>query len=283
MNSDIAYPVLRSRSGAMYRAAWKAVWGPLLGIEDCRGFTREHAQINFDKIRAQWRHRLMSLREAGWAGLDNRHVLTHMRNCPPFGVLTDSPRMQTCNRLRMCPFCWGREVIKVYSRTSRLLWLPREFGQRRAERRKGTRLLAFRYQRAWPRTKVGSSIEYLSELVRRERNRETDQVCEKGSQSPLGSYVFHVINIYPKHVVFQRRGLIVTKSRKRPAKTKGLLLKRPLIRNFTRDQLAECIASVCRYPAHQMQCSGNIMAWLLAHDKLRKLRMHEFRGAMRNQ
>ena len=63
----------------------------------------------YGKVRAMWRARLVELRAAGWSRLKGLKF-QEARNSPPFGVRSPGNRF-TCDRPRVCPFCWARAYV----------------------------------------------------------------------------------------------------------------------------------------------------------------------------
>ena len=68
------------------------------------------------QLRSIWRARLRALRNAGWSYLDMEARgplnMQYMRNCPPADAYT-LPASRPCNRIRVCPYCYGRHILQV--------------------------------------------------------------------------------------------------------------------------------------------------------------------------
>jgi len=76
-----------------------------------------------NSLYSQWRARLYALRQAGWSTLTDgtRYRDTNtdvgmvrmrtMRNCVPFGGRVHREFRFTCQKLRICPMCYARQVV----------------------------------------------------------------------------------------------------------------------------------------------------------------------------
>jgi len=82
-----------------------------------------HAQASLDRLRELWHGRLYALRAANWAPISDDAVsLTYFRNCPPFGVKTDTTS-KPCKRHLICPFCYGRmHVLRPFCKFEKVLY-----------------------------------------------------------------------------------------------------------------------------------------------------------------
>ena len=118
MPGDFAYPVTVPDlfTAQAYEAARRAVLVPA---------GRRHGQVfsypaAYAAVLSSWRLRLAILRNQGWDVLNRGRVyqgepglmsLQYLRNCLPFGARFQKPIGARCHRLRICPWCYGREVV----------------------------------------------------------------------------------------------------------------------------------------------------------------------------
>lgn len=67
----------------------------------------------YTTLLTRWRQRLLFLKTAKWAVVSTSRALVYARNCVPFGVeLTSGTDVgRPCHRLRVCPWCYAREVV----------------------------------------------------------------------------------------------------------------------------------------------------------------------------
>ena len=65
----------------------------------------------------QWRARVDLLADAGWRALqdDSNSRVQYMRNCRPY-FMAAYPATRSCNRVVICPFCYGRWVSEMWKR-----------------------------------------------------------------------------------------------------------------------------------------------------------------------
>jgi hypothetical protein len=274
MNTDVAFQVQHTRSGAMYHAGWKSVWGPLCSV---REFTPKRAQENWDRIRELWHARLTGLRKAGWGPLQSDAAWIFMRNCPPFGVLTGK-FMHLCHRTKLCPFCWGRHALLVFVRACRVLY-PKGEHKRGHEPYLGMRAIEFCREYNFPRGTAEADPKAVAALIIAERNAEVNQIHEPNAVAPLGSFVQHSVAIYDDHVRMCRRGLIITHSKIKLRGGKGLRVEPH--EAPSRKVLAEAVGTVCTYPKQQLYCPGEALRVFLDVAREAGLRMSSFQGRMR--
>lgn len=117
----VRYTYLGVRQAYRWRTMRSAVLTPLLGLEWQTGDAG--VVWGMEEVRAMWRARLASLREAGWPPVRESADFKYMVNCPPFGVFTDRPKMRTCKRAAVCPFCYARlYVFEAYTYLEQVLY-----------------------------------------------------------------------------------------------------------------------------------------------------------------
>jgi len=63
----------------------------------------------------QWRSRVAELADAGWHALPNSSRVQYMKNCRPY-FMAAYPATRSCNRVVICPFCYGRWVSEMWKR-----------------------------------------------------------------------------------------------------------------------------------------------------------------------
>jgi len=120
------FKIIRIRGDYRHRATRSAVLGTILQ----RKLLIDDMQRNFDYLRKRWHAVLQSLAESNWKPLLDAEGdlstlnLQYMRNCPPFSVVT-ADKNRTCNRDRICPFCYARRnVMRPFVRMERVLYGP---------------------------------------------------------------------------------------------------------------------------------------------------------------
>lgn len=105
------------RNAYRHIAARRAVITPVLGPDMLK-----YPQASLDKLRVMWHCKVEALRKAGWKPLLTQKNISYMRNCPPFGVATDTTS-KTCNHPMICPFCFARlRVIYPYCKLEAILY-----------------------------------------------------------------------------------------------------------------------------------------------------------------
>ena len=102
---------LRSFVAACYR---RAVLYPLQGTPKKQNEAFAIAKASVELLRTR-RKRLQDLRKLQAPGVDTRSY-GYQENCPPFAVST-MEKGQICRLDHLCPFCWGREVIRPVMRS----------------------------------------------------------------------------------------------------------------------------------------------------------------------
>lgn len=115
------FRVTHVREAYRHRAARQAVITPLLGPD-----LLEHDRTAeaLDKLRERWHARLHALHAAKWTSIPDQISLAYFRNCPPFGVATDTTS-HPCNRAVICPFCFARErVTRPFCKLEAVLYGP---------------------------------------------------------------------------------------------------------------------------------------------------------------
>jgi len=269
--ADYQFIVNKIRRPLRWQAARWAVFANWFGRS--YGETRNTVKA-LAVARKSWRTRLMGLRDAGWAPLQDNQVF-FFRNCPPFGVTTGRQSVP-CHKPVICPFCHGRRVADVFMAFERLVWgnltakahpaapaklvlLRRSFRKKllpahAAKKRQAHRLvLACRWLR--------NTLEY--------GDRRRDLKVVRGYQ---GGFVFHRLAVVRNRLVLQRNGLFVVPAGWDVAKAvadtlPGLVWEEEAA--ITRANLARFLAKACRY---------NDRLWGIDARTLRVI-LDEFKGA----
>ena len=83
---DREFGVDEVHTGWRDRACNMAVLTPVLG----RGWFSRGVPAALESLRKSWRSRVESLRWVGWEPLLSPTTVTYTRNCPPFGVRTET-------------------------------------------------------------------------------------------------------------------------------------------------------------------------------------------------
>jgi hypothetical protein len=94
-------------TGPPARCSRNAVLWPLASGEARR--KRDTCQAYSDLV-SRWRARLRSLSRGGWSVVATDQDLITALNCPPFSVVVPA-RGFTCQRSRVCPMCYARNLI----------------------------------------------------------------------------------------------------------------------------------------------------------------------------
>lgn len=133
MKGDFKYHVESVQQPNRYRAAMRAVFNPILnafyrGRQWAKGgYTVKNIAAAIAKVRYAWRRQVMALaqfrcpsvvRETREATKKNIRAL---RNCPPFGIKPFPADSNPCKH-RLCPFCYGRRLIKGFKRIEKALY-----------------------------------------------------------------------------------------------------------------------------------------------------------------
>jgi hypothetical protein len=115
---DINFNIARPRYSLLANAGIDAVMYPLFGRVDKP--QARHPQVY--RLIQLWRTRVAELAGAGWepladadpAGIERR--ISQLRNCsPPFVAAHPS---SSCGLSSLCPFCWARAAMKIWSLAS---------------------------------------------------------------------------------------------------------------------------------------------------------------------
>lgn len=200
---DFAFDVVGVRRAARWHAARAAVLWECLGPRVGEYGVEE----NLAKLRKRWHYRLFQLADAG---LDvSKGRLQYMRNCPPFGVTTDT-KAWCCNRPFICPFCWARRcVIAPLIDLERILWgstnpKAKPLHPRCRLVRVQTRYFV-RPHHGLPR--VGRQRAACLVLVRDIIKNHRD--VERKTWAALAGFVVHKISQLPRGYAVYRSGLLL--------------------------------------------------------------------------
>ena len=128
----MTFPILKVYRGCCFDAVRAAALYPLTGCPEPTRSPGELAESYdsrdgklYDKLRKMWHGQLHQFAGAGWFnrksdGTVDLLQLTYASNCPPFGVRCDT-KARSCHRVRLCPFCYARDILYPAARAVELV------------------------------------------------------------------------------------------------------------------------------------------------------------------
>lgn len=198
-------------------------------------------------------------------------------NCPPFGVhIAHGQKERRVCDLRICPFCWGRNVVRASFERIR----PHVLGEK--EGRTDYSLLSFqRIFRIQRKTKASNTVNFIR-VVQEGRRIEVGLIPSDGAA------VVSTIEIESDVVVIRRRGiLLVPQEQIANAVTATTLLpvvgggepSHKLHENVDESQLVEIVSKTFSYPPTYLygetEATAATLHWLKRH------RLRAFYGILR--
>jgi hypothetical protein len=144
----------------------------------------------YGELHRRWTLRLQDLRDAHWDYLrvfphknePGKSRLIAMSACPPFGVEFEKPSY-TCQRSKLCPFCWARNITgSVYDRLQELL-----------VERVRPMVLTVLTRHLWVRSSPAALREFI-DILQAFRHKE-----RKAYADTLGGFVLHKLMFAPKY------------------------------------------------------------------------------------
>lgn len=264
--SDKVFKVRRVRRAYRFDACYRAVLIPTLGVRPSQVWNEAEMDIALDRLRYMWRSRLVALRSAGWAILKTGKNNIYARNCPPFGVLTDSVS-RPCNRPKLCPFCYARQyVYEPFSWMQKALYgslrlTDPQTGERLVPR-EGLRLVGFKTGMRYVPPDVSEKAIHdaattLYDTLHAQRRAEMDLVAD-----PLG---FTFLQVYPtRHkgglaLIGRRVGLALTRSDKLPEGVKVHKKDMLEMEEFpNKKKMAQWFGRVMAYPKQMLFASPRV-------------------------
>jgi hypothetical protein len=131
---DIAFRIARPQPSLITRVGIDTVLYPLYGRVAEPG--QRHPQAH--RLIGLWRDRVAELVRRGWdpaPGADPDAAarrVRQLRNCSPPFVAAHPP--SSCGLSSLCPFCWGREAMRIWGLADRVFFPPDPPSGRRPER-----------------------------------------------------------------------------------------------------------------------------------------------------
>ena len=218
------------------------------------------------QLRKVWRARLQALSKAGWSYLDMEARgplnMQYMRNCPPADAYT-VPASRPCNRIRVCPYCYGRHILQVCDDFgSAIALLP--------EKIKFT-LVGITTEKQIPCTQDREAV--IKESVAWASTPRKSKIFKLMEPFVVGGYVDTVIapGREPGALFVRRSGLFLVPSRALEPDLSPLasLSARPKVRTtevITKSEVAKFIPTLFAYPKGML--FGDADATALAVDLL---------------
>ena len=260
---DRPYPDSITNRKPATLAMCEAVFGSLFSSSWCEWHNIPGAIISTQRERLSC---LRALRDGKWHGLQDSAKFQRWKNCPPFAVPRDS--RYACGYSRLCPFCWGRRVVRaLYNDLDRLCIPP---GTETC-----TKFWLFEFERREVYSREGTTPLLPQLLQRLKKKRRT----ELGSVAREGGFVLQ--NIVPSHgrICYLRRGLIITAKKNWQAAATDEDVR--VHKGFSTKDLVDIVARVCRYPAALLRCPAAELREIL--DKTKGVHQQTRFGLLRNR
>ena len=152
-DKDLKFKCTQLRNGSRFKAMRAAVLTPILNNVEWLKSLPESAYAGLSTVRQAWKRRLYDLQEANWFPVAkpdpdvSKYQMSYLRNCPPFGVLTQL-HARPCKRRAICPFCYARSYVgEPYVLLEKFLFGEKHVGPdgKWVKAKKGCNLLEFRY------------------------------------------------------------------------------------------------------------------------------------------
>jgi hypothetical protein len=292
-STDVEFRIAGPRPSLVTDLGIDAVLVPLFG----RATDPRQRLPQTHRLIREWRDRVAELLRHGWtpapdsdpAGAARR--LARLRNCsPPFVVAY--PR-SSCGLSSLCPFCWAREAMRIWSVADAVIYPPDPRSRRRGERPAYGLVETVRTHRL-----PGTSPQLLAAFL-------ADRVRRPPRGVPVGPFFRpHEIRQYPASGGYEAIAISADARRRESGPWQvairqllavtpehvGLLQAPPYRRirirvtrhsEPDRRQLARAVARLCRYPPWLLRGDpGQVLDSLAARAGLRLgAAFGNFRGA----
>jgi len=256
-------PAVKVTHGHVQNAMRRAVLGSIVSRPT---FETGNIKQMLAIARREWVQCLTDLRAVEWGPVSRGSNFTYAKSCPPFGV-SIKQKKRCCNRDRICPFCWARNV------TAELFFRLERASKIFKIEKKEMWVTMFVYSRTFS-TEKGLDLNKIVKLIKEDRNREIKQFRSHGA------FFTHSIEPIPgkKALAFRRRGIILTEDEPVIRKLGHTTMDCCLPEN--RAALAHITGSVTRYPAHLLRAEASRVKTML--DNTTKCRVRAFSGVLRS-
>lgn len=239
-----------------YRAAHLAVLGSLYGSEN---ITYKRIPEFHQSLRRQYRAWLQSTFNDGAQGIRSPAELLVMKNCPPFGVVTDTHsfvgddgrrhKIRPCKRHIFCPYCFARSVtVRAYAAVEGILFTDDDTTS------------LWLTESTTHHTYDMSAILAMEKVVARikdkeNRRRDFDRVAD------LGGVTVFTVDLRPQGVHLTKGCLIVTQpgvrvypdgNARRKDEDVGIYAFNKTFSGVTKGVLSSCVARVAAYSRHHL-------------------------------
>lgn len=257
-------PTGPSRSGHPQSALLLTTYKPLVPAVFITGMVGQMSLA----VRTMFRNRLAEMKRVGYVPYADSDTYEFARNCPPFGVRTPI-KSRCCRKTQFCPWCYAREVVSpLWNRLKALCFTA-------GEPREDRWVIDFCCRKLFKK-KYGKPVARALELVksRRERTSEIEWIDYEGA------WIGHYIRPFEDHIVYERRGIIVTNKKvwsKPPGK-----IEYHVMDSITQAGLVNSIARACEYPSELMTCPAEYLTSVLIQIAEKKAKMRMCYGKLRN-
>ncbi len=286
------YPfvVKEVRSSFRYRAMR---WAVLDQLVRSASTPAGDIQARMDALRKRWQARIYGLAAVGWEAAGDRKKLTYLANCPPFGVKTDIVS-RCCRRVRVCPFCYARDVVleaflhmelAMYGSLDHLVRTG-ETPTFREPLNPDLKLVSFSYRpKAAPVRKLLTPEVVRDECCPRVRRFvRCDRRLEVQGAAPVAAVVMHRVWLDNNTVRVSRGGVMLTTRTEQPAFLKKLYEAGEAAKWTVHEQHKKCLASAvsAAFPYPRAMLSSDPAATVAMIDALGDTRMFAKFGRVTN-